>query len=164
LPSCRADDDCPASTVCVNVPGPADFHCVNENYQTKGICPRSWRCEQPGRCFSDADCEEGVACIERACEGGEPQVDAAPADAEVADAAPVDAGPPDAVAPDAESIEPDANGDTASERAASGGCSARPTTAHSAWGWLALSLVGVAARRRQRLRGSRSTICSSSAR
>ncbi len=164
LPSCRADDDCPASTVCVNVPGPADFHCVNENYQTKGICPRSWRCEQPGRCFSDADCDEGVACVERACEGGESQVDAAPADAEVADAAPIDAGPPDAAAPDAETVEPDANDDTASERAASGGCSARPTTAHSAWGWLALSLVGVAARRRQRLRGSRSTSCSSSAR
>jgi subtilisin family serine protease len=110
LKQCVTQDDCPGTTVCNDLPGPGPTYCINENYQSKGICPNSWRCEVEGRCFMESDCPDGVACEDNTC-GGALTPDAAVADAQV----PADAGPtPDTTVP----VTPDAEGPVAQDDAA----------------------------------------------
>lgn len=68
---CSARDDvpCRGAMACTNIPGPPGFHCVNPDFDRKGICPRAWRCELDGRCFSEADCDDETSCVDRQCLG-----------------------------------------------------------------------------------------------
>ncbi len=86
------EGQCPADTVCANLPGPAGDHCVNPDFASKGYCPRAYRCAEEGRCFEDADCEDGVSCgDDRWCAVPEPPApdmapEPEPVDAEVPEA------------------------------------------------------------------------------
>ena len=91
LKQCDSSEACPGTTICSDIPGPGSSYCINENFQAKGICPSSWRCEVEGRCFSDDDCVDGIACTEGIC-GGPMTPDAG---------APEDALPDATIAPDA---------------------------------------------------------------
>lgn len=93
LQPCDSADDgqCPADTVCIDVPGDPGDHCVNPDYASKGVCPLAYRCAEEGRCFDDADCEEGITCgDDRFCEEPEPIPDMAPPEPD-----PVDGGAED---------------------------------------------------------------------
>ena len=103
-PHCEGNGaECPGDADCVEIPGPAGFHCVNPDWRRKGFCPRAYRCQVDGRCWTNADCENG-GCAENLCPGAEPDaavVDAMVEDAGVVDAAPID----DAATPDAGGAE-----------------------------------------------------------
>ncbi|MGC6418860.1 MAG: S8 family serine peptidase, partial [Bradymonadia bacterium] len=45
----RADEPCRGDMRCANIPGPPSFHCVNPDFDRKGVCPRAWRCQLEGR-------------------------------------------------------------------------------------------------------------------
>lgn len=162
LKSCLNQDECTGSSVCADIPGPGPSYCINENFQAKGVCPSSWRCEVEGRCFSDDDCTGGVACIDNTCGGATPP-DAAVPDAATAtpDAAPPtpDAGPvdlEDAAAPEIAqdaSTASEADGSAADTESAqkSSGCQvglAAPAPAAAWWPLAGLALVGLRRRRR----------------
>lgn len=157
LRHCAGPDSCPANTACTNLPGPEGDFCVNDTFNTKGICPSAWRCEVPDRCFSDADCR-GESCLDNVCGGASPP-DAAVVDAAVPDAAPpveVDAAPdatPDAApseTPDAAAPEADAGG-SESPKKGGGGCQTAPVGAPGLpLGALAGLAAGLALRLRRR--------------
>ncbi|MEE2756715.1 MAG: S8 family serine peptidase [Myxococcota bacterium] len=65
--SSRDEVPCRGTMACTNIPGPPGFHCVNPDFDRKGICPRAWRCELEGRCFSDNDCSDETPCVDRQC-------------------------------------------------------------------------------------------------
>ncbi|MCB9521966.1 MAG: S8 family serine peptidase [Myxococcales bacterium] len=143
-PHCEgtADESCPGDSVCVEIPGPAGYHCVNPDFRRKGFCPRAYRCEVDGRCFSDSDCEEG-RCEDNLCPGASlPDMAMAP-DQAVPDMVPeeADAGVADAASPDAEAETPRARKDS--------GCSTAPSTPGSGGLLLlALGVIGLVRRRR----------------
>ena len=154
LRHCANADACPDHTICTNLPGPGGDFCVNENFNTKGICPSSWRCEQQDRCFLPSDCPEGVDCVDNTCANAMP--DAAVPDAALPDAASPDATPAvDAgVVVDAATADQDAaltgadSGETGQEQTKkSGGCQMAPRGANPAL--LLLPMVALARRRRR---------------
>lgn len=136
-PRCEGyDTPCPGDGQCTDLPGDAGFFCVNPDWQSKGYCPRSYRCEVADRCFLPTDCAEGIACTDNVCGDVVPVVpdaevpaDAAPADAAVPEA---DAGPVDEI-PIAKTSE---------------GCSQSEGSTPAGW---ALVLLGLALVRRRRL-------------
>ena len=135
-PRCEGyDAPCPGDSICTDLPGDDGFHCVNPDWQSKGYCPRSYRCEVPDRCFLGTDCEEGIACTDNLCGGAvipEP-------DAEL----PVDAG-----LPDAEPMADAAVTDEIPIAKTSQGCDQSGGGDHAGW---ALVLLGLALVRRRRL-------------
>ncbi|MGC6416550.1 MAG: hypothetical protein ACON3Z_05520, partial [Bradymonadia bacterium] len=125
----RADEPCRGDMRCANIPGPPSFHCVNPDFDRKGVCPRAWRCQLEGRCFSDMDCDEGDFCEERMCQSGDEPVADVSVDVAVG---PEDAGPlPDSSETDAQDIEV-----KTSRR--SDGCSSMPHHGTPPWFWLAV--------------------------
>jgi MYXO-CTERM domain-containing protein len=159
LQECDATAACPGATICADIPGPGPSYCLNENFQSKGVCPASWRCEIEGRCFMESDCAEGVSCTENVCGGPQTPDAATPDAAPVADAGPV---PDAAVDPnDAEvPVERDdaaiseADGDTAGEDTEnakkSSGCQFAPRPASPPFLLLSLAFLGLVRRRRSR--------------
>jgi subtilisin family serine protease len=80
------EDQCPADTICANVPGPPDDFCVNPDIDRKGMCPRGYRCRDEGRCFGDDECPEGETCEARWCTGSAEPDATPPVDAALMDA------------------------------------------------------------------------------
>ncbi len=117
------DDACPGDSVCADLPGPDGHHCVNPEY----------RCEVEGRCFSDADCPEGVECSEMVC-GGRVHPPRPDAEVESPDAG-VDAAPEADAEADA-ATGPDAETETEQPKK-SEGCSQGGAPA-ATWGLLLL--------------------------
>lgn len=144
----RGEDICPGDSVCTDVPGPAGAHCVNPDYDRKGVCPSAYRCEVENRCYLPDDCPEGVACVDNMCDlPPEPDAglpDAAVVDAQVPDATAADAGLVDAAAPDAaaDAAESERN------RSSDDGCRAAPGSSGNP-AWLLLALPVVLRRRRR---------------
>lgn len=165
LQECAAADECPGTSVCTDLPGPGPAYCVNENYQAKGFCPGSWRCEVEGRCFGDGDCDDGVACEENVC-GGAPAVEpdmGAPVEPDAGvpepDAAPE--GPPDAIGVNPEKDQGLTGEDAGDEPGedepettskANDGCQVGGRGVATPWA-LTLPLLGLAAVRRRRKSG-----------
>ncbi len=140
LPSCEVGLNamCPADSVCTNIPGPAGYHCVNPDYDRKGICPRAYRCEQDGRCFNEDDCD-GVSCTNNVC--GDASEDASTPDAasEATDGGVADADP----LPDRGIVL--LNSEAPRD---AGGCTSSPS--HSPLGYCLIGLVALCRLRRRR--------------
>ncbi len=149
LKPCRymgPEGQCPADTLCANVPGPPDDYCLNADFDRKGVCPRGFRCREDGRCFDDAECPEGESCEMRWCTGGEePEIVPPVVDASVS----VDEG---VVAPDAGPPMADAAAGQGLERPAvrDDGCDTMPGEAPSPFfGALFLALLALRNGRRR---------------
>ncbi|MSP70753.1 MAG: hypothetical protein EXR76_00935 [Myxococcales bacterium] len=158
LTPCQLGDECPGNTACTNVPGPPDTYCLNDNVSTKGMCPRGWRCEMPGRCFGEADCDDGVACVDNVCQDVVIEApDAAAPDAAIPDAtvlpADADTATDDAALSETDAAEPDADEGGNERPATSDGCQLAPGTAPTSFLLALLTLSVLAAARGRRRRG-----------
>lgn len=140
-------NQCPGDSVCADVPGPLDEHCVNPDWRVKGFCPAAYRCEVENRCYQDGDCPEGVTCGEdNFCDLPEaPDAALPPPDAAVGepDAA---VSEPDAAAAEPDAAAPDAQADDEQGGKADSGCAA--TDAPAAW-WVCFGLLALPRRRRR---------------
>jgi MYXO-CTERM domain-containing protein len=141
---CGADGACPGDTECADLPGPVGQMCVNPDWRRKGYCPRAYRCEIEGRCFSNDDCD-GAECVENQCAVSQPEPDAAVPPPDAATTAP-DAAT--AVTPDA-GVEADAGDgdDNETSKKSDGGCEVAPVGPMPLF---AIGLLGILRRRRRR--------------
>ena len=124
----RADSPCRGDMRCANMPGPPSFHCVNPDFDRKGVCPGPGVVNSKVVVLATTDCDDGVACEDRQCQSSDEPVEDMNIDSSVE---PEDAGPlpDDASEADALDIEVKTN-------RRSGGCSHLPDNDTPSWFWL----------------------------